>query len=635
VRDELARRKRLFRRSLLLALAALMLGASPAARADSNLFVGVDENALKSHPSDAVAVASDLGMTAFLITLDWYYGQTNLTEKDRAALQTALDGRAGMRVVLSVYGTFTPVDPAARDQYCTYVRNVIEEFPALNDIVIWNEPNLPFWNPQFNFDGSSAAPAAYEALLAQCYDLLHAARPGINVIAPATSSWGNDNPLATENVSHSPVNFIRELGVAYRASGRNRPIFDTFGHHPYPTDSSERPWKQHPGTQVSQGDLGKLVDAIRNAFTGTAQPVPGNGLSIWYLEDGYQTTIPPDKQRIYTGLENWRHSIPDYIGGEPDYPTPSADSPAPDQATQLRDAIRLAYCQPYVDAFFNFLLWDESEMTGWQSGLLWADGTPKASYAPVRQAIREVDQRTVDCGQVKGAPAAASTANGGGGHQAQSGRRRTLIRYTGTRIGPFGFVVLRARLTRAVDGKPLARRKIVFRIGGRRAVTRSDRRGTATAPKGLPLSLGGNYLRVRFAGDRLYRAAWAKLKINVRNSPATVRTKGSLRLPHGAYAAFRVRSAGRQVRGTFRFKSAAVVVDAARLDALGLGPGRRSAWFAGRGTRGATFFAFVRKLRHGGVRFQVWVSGSSRNAHGRVLAGGVVLNGDRLAVRGR
>jgi hypothetical protein len=74
------------------------------------------------------------------------------------------------------------------------------------------------------------------------------------------------------------------------------------------------------------------------------------------------------------------------------------------------------------------------------------------------------------------------------------------------------------------------------------------------------------------------------------------------------------------------------VVRAARLDALGLGPGGRSAWFAGRGTRGGSFFAFIRKLGRGGLRFQVWVSGSSRNAHGRVLAGAVVMNGGRLAV---
>ena len=37
----------------------------------------------------------------------------------------------------------------------------------MNDVVVWNDPNDgTYWLPQFNPDGSSAAPAAYEALLA-------------------------------------------------------------------------------------------------------------------------------------------------------------------------------------------------------------------------------------------------------------------------------------------------------------------------------------------------------------------------------------------------------------------------------------------------------------------------------------
>ena len=53
---------------------------------------------------------------------------------------------------------------------------------------------------------------------------------------------------------------------------------------------------------------------------------------------------------------------------------------APDQATQVTDALRVAYCQPGVAAFFNFEIADEPSLDGWQSGLLWTDGTPKPSY---------------------------------------------------------------------------------------------------------------------------------------------------------------------------------------------------------------------------------------------------------------
>jgi hypothetical protein len=424
------------------------------------------------------------------------------------------------------------------------------------------------------------------------------------------------------------------MGVAYRASGRDRPIFDTFGHHPHPGDASERPWKVHAGTQISEGDLNKLVEVLRDEFVGTAQPYPGNGLSIWYLEDGYQTTIPKDKERFYFGFETWPHTIPGYAGGEPDWPPPSADSPAPDQATQIIDAVRLAYCQPYVGAYFNFLLWDESSLPGWQSGMLWADGTPKDSYPAFKQVIHEVDEGKVDCAHLKGGAVSATAAqSGGSGADTQrgkkgkpSGTQRARLRYTGTRIGAFGFVKLRARLTRAAGGRPIAGRLVAFKISGTRITARSNKRGVVRAAVGLPLSPGGRYLNVRFAGDSVFRPAWAKVFLTVLNSSANVRSEGFLRLPGGRRTSFRILFGGRRVQGAFLFRSRSIRLETARLDALGVGPGGRSAWFAGRGKRGHAFFAYVRKRRHGGANFQLWFSGSRRNGHGRVVAGRVSIH---------
>jgi len=68
-----------------------------------------------------------------------------------------------------------------------------------------------------------------------------------------------------------------------------------------------------------------------------------------------------------------------------------------DQASQLSAAVRLAYCQPYIGAFFNFLLADERALTGWQSGLLWANWQPKPSYYRVRDAVFDVADGSVDC----------------------------------------------------------------------------------------------------------------------------------------------------------------------------------------------------------------------------------------------
>ena len=52
---------------------------------------------------------------------------------------------------------------------------------------------------------------------------------------------------------------------------------------------------------------------------------------------------------------------------------------------QLADAIKIAYCQPLVGAYFNFHLVDEKDLAGWQSGVYWADGTPKPAYQALQR----------------------------------------------------------------------------------------------------------------------------------------------------------------------------------------------------------------------------------------------------------
>ena len=98
-------------------------------------------------------------------------------------------------------------------QYCTFAASLLRRYPGVNDVVVWNEPNTSrFWRPQFDAEGNSVAPAAYEALLARCWDVLHAARPGVNVIA-ASAPRGNDNPTLSRRPAHSPVTFYRKLGA--------------------------------------------------------------------------------------------------------------------------------------------------------------------------------------------------------------------------------------------------------------------------------------------------------------------------------------------------------------------------------------------------------------------------------------
>jgi uncharacterized protein YkwD len=381
-----------------------------------SFFVGFSDDSVK-YDTSVAGLARGLGATAFRVTLMWTRGQRDLAADDARSLDRAV--ASGARVVLAVYAHSAdeaPQTPDTREDYCAYVRGTLERFPSIRDVAIWNEPNKShFWRPQFAPDGSSSAPAAYGELLARCWDVLHAARPDVNVIAPATAPRGNDRPDAASNVSHSAGNFIRKLGQAYRASGRNAPLFDTVGHHVYGQTAAERPWKQHPlsGT-VGLGDWRELMQALWDGFVGTAQPIPGECRAgrctkIWYLEGGYQTTIEPARSGSYRGAENEPHPIPDFGGGEAGRSF-DADSPAPDQSTQLTDAIQRASCQPHVEAFFNFLLVDEADLAGWQSGVLWADRALKQSYAAFREVAADAAAGRVDCAALKGSPQPATFA---------------------------------------------------------------------------------------------------------------------------------------------------------------------------------------------------------------------------------
>jgi hypothetical protein len=365
-------------------------------------FVGFSDDMPRAIGPAAVTPARELGAGAFRFTLQWEPGQTRVSDVDIADFRDAIRDTAGMKVVLAVYnnaGSKAPKTELTRDQYCAYVEDALTRLPSIRDVVIWNEPNkLQFWSPQLGGGGVPDAPVAYEALLARCYEVLHNAFADVNVIGLALSPTGNDNAG-----SHSPGAFIRAVGQAYEGRGGTGPLFDTVGHHVYGFTASERPWRKHIGSTIlSQGDWNKLMYNLWLAFDGTAQAIPGaGGPGIWYMEGGSQTAIDADKVEKYTGTENVA-VIPDYAGGEPEEPPPAETSAAPDQYTQVRDGIRLAACQPYVRSYFNFLLFDEPRLAGWQSGAFWADLTPKDSRPGFLQAITEASAGTVDCDALKG-----------------------------------------------------------------------------------------------------------------------------------------------------------------------------------------------------------------------------------------
>jgi hypothetical protein len=127
------------------------------------------------------------------------------------------------------------------------------------------------------------------------------------------------------------------MGAAYRASGRTTPIMDGLAIHPYGEASNVAPDLAHPkSTSIGLADYSKLVTLLGQAFDGTAQP--GSSLPILYDEYGVESEIPDTKVSLYTGNE------------------PTTTHPV-DETTQ-----------------------DETARLSWQSGVYYADGTPKASF---------------------------------------------------------------------------------------------------------------------------------------------------------------------------------------------------------------------------------------------------------------
>jgi hypothetical protein len=347
--------------------------------------IGVDDDHSKwlARSDGLVAKYRDLGLEAVRITIPWRRGLSRPTHVRIYLHRAAGLIQRGQRVVISVFGrpSEAPLHETARKQYCTFLRSILVRVP-FRDVAIWNEANSPRFWPQ------PAGAAAYEELLAACWKRLRGLPQEVNLIS-------------TTAARHDPAGFIRAVGDAYRARGRTHPIVDTFGHNPYPDNAAEPPWIEHSDPRtVGQGDLSRLLGAIRAGFAGTPQPLPGEGgTTVWYLETGFQTTIPRSKKRFYRGVETDDFVVPPVA--------PEGSEPwVRDQASQLRDALLLARCQPEVGAFFNFELLDEDRLAGWQSGVLWRDGTHKPSYESFKAAVQLVRSSRVDCSTVAGVPGA-------------------------------------------------------------------------------------------------------------------------------------------------------------------------------------------------------------------------------------
>jgi hypothetical protein len=362
----------------IVALPVAFLALAPAARAAGpQLVLGATEDAVRSTTYATAKAQMDLlvlaGFRGVRITQIWTPGARKLSNQDQNVLENVanaakLDHVTVLTSITNQGSKTTPLTAEDQADFAAYAADVVQSVPDLKIVIIGNEPNLNrYWLPQFNDDGSDAAAPAYESLLAQSYDAIKAVAPDETVLGGAVSPRGGDVGGGIRP-THSPTVFIHDIGQAMRDSGRTTPIMDGFAFHPYEDNSSVAPIAgTHPNsTTIALADYDKLVASLGEAFGDYTMP-------IWYDEFGVESQIPAAKASLYTGTE----------------PTTTKPVTEATQAAYYRQAVQLVFCQPNVQGLFLFHTVDETDLLAWQSGVYYADDTPKSSLPAVKLALEQ------------------------------------------------------------------------------------------------------------------------------------------------------------------------------------------------------------------------------------------------------
>jgi hypothetical protein len=368
---------RMSRASLVAVCAALLVPPiAPAA-----IEIGVVDDAPKGSLDGGAAfyeLMADLGMKENRVTMLW--------DPDRdPALQDALTtpvlttaSLRGIRVVFAVFPAKARAitsSPSAGGEFTAYLQHLARTHPSVKDYIIGNEPNQTrFWQPQFSANGRGAACAAYQTLLAASYDALKAVDPAITVIGVGLSPRGNDNPRAASNVSTSPVRCIRDMGRAYRASKRKKPLMDELSFHPYPKSDRDPLMRGYSWPNAGIPNLNRIKQAFWDAFRGTAQPTfpearSTRGIRFRLDEVGWQVGVIPGLDSHYYGQEN------------------VATTSEAAQAEVYGGLVPFLACDPSVRSVLFFGLRDEPDLDRWQAGLMRAEGSPRPAYARVKDVM--------------------------------------------------------------------------------------------------------------------------------------------------------------------------------------------------------------------------------------------------------
>lgn len=226
-----------------------------------------------------------------------------------------------------------------------------DPLPAVKMWTAWNEPNNPiFLAPQYERVGKTwRVQSAYEyaRICNAVYTGIHAAREsqtqplaGEQVACGVTDPRGNDN-AGSSRASVDPLSFL----IAAHRYGMK--TFDVYAHNPYASAGTEAPSyvpKGKDARRIQMGNIGVLLALITKYY---------GPKHLWITEYGYQTN-PPDKTIL--GV-SWSK-----------------------QATYVKQAYAIARANPRIDLMLWFLVRDQPQLGGWQSGLETVTGVHKPAW---------------------------------------------------------------------------------------------------------------------------------------------------------------------------------------------------------------------------------------------------------------
>jgi hypothetical protein len=239
-----------------------------------------------------------------------------------------------------------------------------EDLPAVRLWSTWNEPNHPtFLLPQWERREGELVPVSphvYRELHNAGYDAIKAVDADNEVLIGNLSSRGDP---AGVHRRMAPLLFVRELACVDEAlepldrpeCADFRPLqADGFAHHPYA-------YRQAPDQPSTDPDEVRLADLDR--LSGLLGELHRRGrlaarLPLYLTEFGYESNPPAPR-----GLD------------------------LETQARWLSEATAIAYARDDVKMHSQFLLNDVEPKVLFQTGLLFADGSPKPALAAFRLAF--------------------------------------------------------------------------------------------------------------------------------------------------------------------------------------------------------------------------------------------------------